>query len=257
MPTINLSNGQRAQRKLLITVAEWTEGGTEKREILGTRTEDSSIELNADIATSTDIRGITYTDVNKTEPQQSFDPFYILGGSALSSYLASAMLKNDINAYNGVFTLYIIAAFMGSGAEGYYTVKHTGCSIIPTAIGGDSYTNMPIEVHYSNNITEGVVDKLADDFTFTPGGSISGSVVISKHILELPVDGTATLTATTIPEGETVSWNATSTSVATVTSDGVLTAEGAGNTVITASITVDGVTYTDTCTVIVTAVTTS
>jgi hypothetical protein len=35
-------------------------------------------------------------------------------------------------------------------------------------MGGDAYVSMPIEVHYSNDITSGSVDKLADDFVFTP-----------------------------------------------------------------------------------------
>lgn len=169
-----LNEGQRAQRKLLITVAEWvtTVGTTETshREILGTRTEDSSIEFNIDAETITDIRGITYTDINKTEPQQDFDPFYILGGSKLSNYLSQAALKNDIDAYNGKFTIYIIAAYLKDG-DSYYAVKHTGCSIYPTSIGGDSYTSLPIEVHYSNNITEGAVDGLNDSFVFTPAVS--------------------------------------------------------------------------------------
>ena len=168
-----LNTGERAQRKTLITVAEW--GQTPTREILGTRTEDSSIELNADIETSTDILGITYTDVNKTEPQQDFDPFYLLGGSALGEYLLQAALENDIAAYNNVFNIYVITAVIDSGSgstHAYKTVKHTGCSIIPTAIGGDSYVNMPIEVHYSNNITIGTVDKLSNDFQFSPVTSV-------------------------------------------------------------------------------------
>lgn len=211
---VNLNPGVRAQRKTLITVAEWQGAAydvytlvtaepaqfdptlyykksgdtyvagtvsdewaantwyskstsTQYREILGTRTEDSSVEFNPDIQTSTDILGITYTDVNKTEPQQDFDPFYLLGGSALGSYMAEAALKNDIDAYNNVFDVYLITAFIGTEGS-YKAVKHTGCSIIPTAIGGDSYVNMPIEVHFSNNITSGTVDKLANDFVFTP-----------------------------------------------------------------------------------------
>ena len=165
--TLNLSNGERAQRKALITVAEWSEGSTPTREILGVRVEDSSIEFNADIETITDILGITYTDVNKTEPQQTLDPSYIIGGSKLSAYLAEAALENDISKYNNTFNVYIITAFIGTEGA-YQAVKHTGCSIIPTSMGGDSYVAMPLEVHYSNNITKGTVDKLADDFTFTP-----------------------------------------------------------------------------------------
>ena len=172
---LNLAVKERAQRKTLITVAEWTPDGVSEpvREILGARTEDSSIEFNADIATSTDILGVTYTDVNKTEPQQSFDPFFLLGGSKLGEYLVAAALENRINDYNGKFNVYIIAAFINdkSGeteATKYMTVKHSGCSIIPTSMGGDAYVSMPIEVHYSNAITKGSVDKLADDFVFTP-----------------------------------------------------------------------------------------
>jgi hypothetical protein len=173
--TMNLAAKERAQRKTLITVAEWTPAGESEaiREILGARTEDSSIEFNADIATSTDILGVTYTDVNKTEPQQSFDPFFLLGGSKLGEYLVDAALENRINDYNGKFNVYIIAAFINdksgtADATKYLTVKHSGCSIIPTSIGGDAYVSMPIEVHYSNDITKGTVDKLADDFEFTP-----------------------------------------------------------------------------------------
>lgn len=167
---MTLTNKERAQRKTLITVAEWTEGSTQVREILGARTEDSSIEFNPDVATSTDILGVTYTDVNKTEPQQSFDPFFLLGGSKLGEYLVNAALENNIAAYNGKFNVYIITAFISEGTGTsitYKAVKHTGCSIIPNSMGGDAYVSMPIDVYYSNDITVGTVNKLADDFEFT------------------------------------------------------------------------------------------
>ena len=166
--TLNLAAKERAQRKTLITVAEWTPDGASEpvRELLGARTEDSSIEFNPDVATSTDILGITYTDVNKTEPQQSFDPFFLLGGSALGEYLVSAALENRINDYNGKFNVYVITAFIGTEGS-YKAVKHSGCSIIPNSIGGDAYVSMPIDVYYSNDITSGTVDKLSSDFEFT------------------------------------------------------------------------------------------
>lgn len=174
MPEVNLAENVRAERKLLIHVAEWqtTEGTgasattVTNREILGTRTPDSSIEFNIDSETSTDIRGITYADVNKTEPVQTLDPFTMLGGSKLGAYLTQAALKNDISAYNSRFDVYIITAYIGTSGA-YYAVKHQNCSIFPTALGGESYVNLPIEIHYSNDIVEGTVDKLTDDFVFT------------------------------------------------------------------------------------------
>lgn len=209
---LNLDKGKRAERKTLITVAEWdeftllasepadwatnytdyyekiagvytpiTEGesaptfatntyysGEESREVLGTRVEDSSIELNAEIETMTDILGITYTDVNKTEPQQTLDPSNVIGGSKISAYLYDAVIHNRITDYNQAFRVYVISGFMGDATNGYEAVRHDGCSIIPTSIGGSSYVQMPLEIHFSNNITSGTVNKLADDFTFTP-----------------------------------------------------------------------------------------
>ena len=162
----NLTDGQRAERKLLITVAEWMEGSTETREILGTRTEDSSIEYNPDIETTTDILGINYTDLNRTQPQQDFDPYLVLGGSKLGAKLNDIRRRNALSELDQ-FTVYIITAFVGTSGA-YEAEKHTGCSIIYNSIGGESNVNFPISVYYSNKITTGTVDKLADDFTFTP-----------------------------------------------------------------------------------------
>lgn len=167
----NIPERERVQRKTLITVAGWTEDGTEVREVLGARTEDSAIEFNPDIETTTDILGVTYTDVNKTEPQQDFDPYMLLKNSKLGAYLSEAVLNNKIDKFSNCFDIYVITAFLGS--EGAFEcVKHTGCSIIPRSMGGDTYVSMPIEVHFSNEITKGTVDKLADDFEFTPASSI-------------------------------------------------------------------------------------
>jgi len=172
---INLNAGQRAERKLLVTVAEWTEKtldgtteGTETvRELLGTRTEDSSIDYNPDIQESTDILGNNYTDVNKTQPSQAFDPFLILGGSRLGAFLNDIRRRNALSELQQ-FTIYVITAFVGNETNGYETERHTDCSITYDSIGGDSNVNFPITVHFSNKITTGTVDKIGPDLVFTP-----------------------------------------------------------------------------------------
>lgn len=162
----NLNAGQRAERKLLITVAEWTEDSSQVREILGTRTEDSSIEYNPDIETTTDILGINYTDMNKTQPQQDFDPYLVLGGSKLGAKLNDIRRRNALSEL-AQFTVYIITAFVGNSTNGYAAEKHTGCTIAYNSIGGDTNVNFPISVYFSNKITTGTVDVLADTFVFT------------------------------------------------------------------------------------------
>lgn len=174
---INLNPGQRAERKLLITVAEWEEPdgtttGTENvRELLGVRTEDSSIEYNPDIQESTDILGNNYTDVNKTQPSQNFDPFLILGGSRLGAFLNDIRRRNALSELQQ-FTIYIITAFIGDEDNGYEAEKHVDCSITYESFGGDANVNFPITVHFSNKITTGTVDKIKADFTFTEDASV-------------------------------------------------------------------------------------
>ena len=85
------------------------------------------------------------------------------------------------------------------------------------------------------------------------GGSVVPAVLINKHAITLTVGDTETLTAETIPAGETITWTSSASGKAAVTSGGVVSGESAGNAIITATITVDGVSYTDTCTVVVEA----
>ena len=91
------------------------------------------------------------------------------------------------------------------------------------------------------------------------GGSATPEIELNKHNIALTVGDTFQLTSTKlIPSDATVSWASGNDSVATVEDNsddhpGLVEAAGAGNTIITASIEVDGVTHTDTCTVVVTA----
>jgi len=85
------------------------------------------------------------------------------------------------------------------------------------------------------------------------GEVVEPSVLINKHAATVEQGKTITLTATTVPAGETVTWSTSASTYADVTSGGVVSGEAVGQAIITASITVDGVTYTDTCTVVVEA----
>lgn len=171
-PSASVS-GDRIARKYLVTAVGWTEGAgsTETKQIIGARIEDSSIEFNPDIETMTDILGTTYTDVNKTEPEQELE-LPIIVGSPLSEYLTEAALTNNIEAYNGKFTAYLIAMFMESGTGTYYCIKHANCSLIPTNIGGSSWLVSSATLHLSNDITVGTIaqgtdGKIPANFTFT------------------------------------------------------------------------------------------
>lgn len=82
--------------------------------------------------------------------------------------------------------------------------------------------------------------------------STDPSVTLDQNEVTVEASDTVTLKAATYPAGETVTWTTSNSSVATVSS-GVVTGVAAGSATITASITVGGNTYTDTCAVTVTA----
>ena len=104
--------------------------------------------------------------------------------------------------------------------------------------------------HYSMDAQDTVPYEI---YVQAGGGTVTPSVLINTHAVTIDDGDTVTLTAQTIPASQSVTWTSSNTTYATVTSGGVVTGEAAGTAIITATITVDGVAYTDTCTVVVNA----
>lgn len=84
------------------------------------------------------------------------------------------------------------------------------------------------------------------------GASEVPMIELNRHNVTIVKDDTFTLVATTVPAGATVTWASSDSTKASV-ANGVVTGEAAGSAIITASITDSGVTYSDTCTIVVTA----
>ena len=167
----NLDNNQKAERRLFAVYVDvsgktpddtmWTP----EWEVAGKGVEDSSVELNPDAESTTDILGITETTVNKLEEKQSFEPNTIRGGQKLNSILLEMVRKGELSKLAN-FTVMRAWAFLGS--EGDFEAEYDkGCTIIPNSIGGASYVDMPMEVAYSGDRVFGTVNKL-DNPTFTP-----------------------------------------------------------------------------------------
>lgn len=81
------------------------------------------------------------------------------------------------------------------------------------------------------------------------------SIRLSSSSLSLNVGDTETLSASVTPNGSSISWSSSDTSVATVSSNGRVTAVGSGTVSITASISYGGRDYSDSCSVSVKALT--
>lgn len=166
----------------------------------------------------------------------------------------------DLTANTGDFrTLWLVADYSdkntGSGA-GFIAIKmmnalSTGGFQLQTADKEKGQFSFEFTAHYSKD----AADTVPFEIYVVSGSSTSDtpSIRLADKVLTLTAGDTATLAiAQLIPAGATVTWVSGTTAKAEVAA-GVVTAKAAGSSIITASITDNGVTYSDTCTVIVNA----
>ena len=147
--------------------------------------------------------------------------------------------------------------WVGDRADGgFVAVKlknalSTGGFSLQTTKNGKGQNTMELTGHVSLNDQNTMPMEF---YSVGSGGSVNPEVNLNKHVIQLAVNGTETLVATPVPSTATVSYASSDTDKATVgASTGVVTGVAAGDAIITATITVDSVEYTDTCTVIVKA----
>lgn len=147
---------------------------------------------------------------------------------------------------------------VNTGASAGFIAIHIMAALNVTGLqlqsGKNAKTQFPFEFHGHYDIEDEDQEPPFEIYVKAgTGGTAEPGVKLDNHVLRIAgINSTATLTPAVSPAGATVTWASASTTIATV-SGGVVTAKAAGNTIITASITDSGVTYNDTCTVIVTA----
>lgn len=163
----NVGKDVKAARKLLRTYVDVSDAeATPEWFLVGSGIEDSSIELNPDTETVTDILGVTTTTVNKWEATQSFDPFTVKGGSKLAFKLHQ-IWQDKTPEKLSQFKVLIVYNYIGTTSDGYEAEIQKNCTINITSLGGSAYVDMPIEITYSNDIERGTVKYTSGAPTFT------------------------------------------------------------------------------------------
>lgn len=104
---------------------------------------------------------------------------------------------------------------------------------------------------FTGHVSMDAQDVVPYEVYISSGSGETPSVVFSTHNITVKEGGTANLKVTVTGSEETPTITSGSSSVATY-ADGKVTGVGEGNTILTATLTDGGVTYTDTCTVVVT-----
>ncbi len=151
----NVGSGVKAARKLLKTFVNVGTYEEKKWFLVGSGVEESSIDLNPNTETTTDILGVTTTDVTKWEPVQTFEPFTVKGGSELAFKLHQIWLDKKPELLSQ-FEVLVVYSYVGDESTGYDAELQKNCTINITSIGGSAYVDMPIEIGYSNDSERGI-----------------------------------------------------------------------------------------------------
>lgn len=175
------------------------------------------------------------------------DATHILPGDLASSSFTDLYMAGD---YSDVNT--------GTGAGGICVIIHNALNTagFQWSSNKDEKGQFSGEFHGFNDL-ENDESPNYEIYIKQGGADTTPALVLSEHSINITGTGSHQLELRKkVPSTATVTYSSGSTSVATVGENtGLVTGVAAGNTIITASTTISGVTYTDTCTVIVTAAT--
>ena len=144
--------------------------------------------------------------------------------------------------------------FLGMGCWQYLAANQHGqvyMTVDPYTLADKGEIKLTIRTRWSLTTLRSQAFKIVK---IVPAPETSPGINLNTHAVSIVKStGSVTLTAATYPSDATVTWASSASGKATV-SDGVVSAGSTtGDVNITASITVDGKTYTDTCVVTVTA----
>ena len=164
----NVTAGLEIERKYMTTWVNVGDSETPVWECVGAGVEDSAIETNADVSTTTDILGVTKTKVNKLERAQTLDPMTATGGSLLQVKLYNDIRYEKLSAMSA-YEVMIVHGYVGTDAS-FEAELYGACTLLVTSIGGSSYVDMPIEITLGGEKTLGTSSKFksTDTPVFTP-----------------------------------------------------------------------------------------
>lgn len=159
------------RRKYLACAVDVSDGSTPEYVVVGYKISSSSLEINADTETLTDINGKPSTTVNKVELSQSFEPHRLTAGEngRLGAKLLHYLRTEQYDKMSQ-FKAMLIYGFLDENAP-YSADLYDACTIIPQSIGGESWTEMPFTINFGGEKTLGTASALIGTVTFTPSSS--------------------------------------------------------------------------------------
>ena len=147
-------------------LAHYVNVGTTSKEweILGYKVEDASVEFNWNEEKVTDITGITYSSITKSEPEMSLEGYIINTKSTFLKTLSSMAIRNAYEEFSN-FEILTVYWWLKDTNGGYLAKVEKDCTIKPDSIGGQDYARITPTISFSNNATFGTAKKDVTDST--------------------------------------------------------------------------------------------
>ena len=159
--TFNTTSGQTIKRELLIAYLKTgMTSDTTPAPIwspMGTRVEDSSMEMDWGEETVKDILGNTWTTLQDPTITQSFDPYKMDGGDTALVKIWNMAIKDHDTAGLAACDVLIVHLYAGTADSAMFAERYESCAIRPTSIGGEGGNpiEMPFEITYGGKRTVG------------------------------------------------------------------------------------------------------
>lgn len=168
--TFNTPAGQTIAREQLVLYLNTGTASSPAWSALGTRVEDSSMDMDWSDESSKDILGVTHSTMKKPIITQSFEPCNLdSGDSALVKIWNLAVHDQDAQALCNM-DLLLVHLYAGS-ASAPFAERYPSSMVKPTGLGGEGggSIEMPIDVTFGGVRTIGTAARGTDGaITFTP-----------------------------------------------------------------------------------------
>lgn len=175
---------------------------------------------------------------------------FVYGGKTFSA-VCTVMVKKvslELNAHSKSLIIGDTSTLTATTSPpGLAVTWESGNNMVASVSSGKITANAPGNITIKATMTYNGKE-YSDSCTVTV---VEPSVKISKSQLKISKNETFTLTADTLPSGQSITWKSEDTSICTISSTGQVKGVAIGNTMVYATITYRGQTYTNKCNVIV------
>ena len=167
--TFNTTAGATIEREMLALYLNTGTSSTPIWSPVGKRVTDSSVEMDWNAETSTDIFGQTYTRIRKPQQTQSFDPWELDAGEAAQLRIWNDAIKDKNIAALTTYDVLLVHLYAGTANTAMFAERYSSTTIVPTGLGGEGGGDigMPVDVTFGGNRTTGTAAINNGVVTFT------------------------------------------------------------------------------------------